>query len=85
MRNLQESEKAGRTNTGEATRAGDDYFVSVGGKAGGILTAPLGPYNGDYKRLSTRPNQGGHILLADGHVDRHSLRDAVTPERDRAA
>lgn len=69
-----------RTNVSEATQADDDYYVSVGGKAGGILTAPLGRFKGDYKRQSTRHDKGGHILYADGHVDLRSLREAVTPQ-----
>lgn len=69
-----------RTNVGEATQADDDYYVSVGGKPGGILTAPLGRFKGDYKRLSTRHDRGGHLLYADGHVDLDSLRDATTPQ-----
>ena len=68
-----------RTNVGEATQADEDYYVSVGGKAGGILTAPLGRFKGDYKRLTTRHDRGGHILYADGHVDLRSLREVITP------
>jgi prepilin-type N-terminal cleavage/methylation domain-containing protein/prepilin-type processing-associated H-X9-DG protein len=68
-----------RTNVGEAAPADDDYYASVGGKPGGILSATLGRFKGDYKRLSTRHDLGGHILYADGHVDLRLLRDAITP------
>ena len=70
-----------RTNIGEASQADDDYFVSVGGKAGGILSATLGRFKGNYKRMTGRHDLGGHILFADGHVDLFSLRETITPER----
>lgn len=68
-----------RTNVGEATQADDDYYVAVGGHAGGILTAPLGRFKGDYKRFTSRHDQGGHLLFADGHVEFDGFRDLITP------
>jgi prepilin-type N-terminal cleavage/methylation domain-containing protein/prepilin-type processing-associated H-X9-DG protein len=68
-----------RTNAGEATADDDAYYASMGGGAGKVTGAFLGRFKGDWKRLSTRHNQGGFVLFADGHVRQFTLRQALTP------
>jgi len=68
-----------RTAASEATADDDAYYVSVGGSAGSITGAFLGRFKGDWRRLSTRHNQGGYVLFADGHVALYALREALTP------
>ena len=67
-----------RTSLSEVTAADDAYFVSQGGAATKVLTAPVGRFRGDWKRFSSRHAKGGFILFADGHVQLFTLHDVLT-------
>lgn len=62
----------------EATAQDDAYYQSQGGQANRITTRTLNRLKADWQRFTTRHRKGGFLLMADGHVQWISLREALT-------
>jgi prepilin-type N-terminal cleavage/methylation domain-containing protein/prepilin-type processing-associated H-X9-DG protein len=63
---------------GEVTAADDAYYATQGGSANRLTTRTLGRIKGDWQRFTSRHENGGFILFADGSVRQFTMREVLT-------
>jgi prepilin-type processing-associated H-X9-DG protein len=62
----------------EATADDDKYYQTQSGQVNRLTSRTLNRLKADWQRFTTRHRKGGFILMADGHVQWFSLREALT-------